>query len=494
MAASVSQSGGMRSAHAQRSARRRPREGRGAAGMAAGALGIAVLLAGLCAARAQESCTLPDNVQYAELMEDFSTMSSFPVGTSVSYTCRPGYMRIPGMPVDRTCGKNLMWSQIETFCTAKRCIHPGELEHGFVNVTDLTFGSAATFSCEKGYRLYGNSQISCVIKDKGVDWNGGLPVCDKVPCAPPPSIANGHYTEADNYVYQTAVTYSCNDVQKGEDPFSLVGSPSIFCTVDENSNGVWSGPPPQCKVVICENPDVENGRKLSGFASHYTYGSTVMFECDPDYVLFGNDVITCQENSTWYPSIPTCKKVSEDSCGAPKISHGEVVPPKSVYLRGESVQIRCIPHCAFPDGGTEVTVTCQGQNTWSSEPNCACGPEPSDSSPVISHGRIIEGKKSVYSIGDSVTIECYAGYTLHGAARIEYIGEGRWSPEVPICKLSAYIIAIICVIVAVVVFLAAFWIFKKFISQEGSYTVDESCKKTCILKTNTPAEMEELHK
>lgn len=66
------------------------------------------------------------------------------------------------------------------------------------------------------------------------------------------------------------------------------------------------------------------------------------------------------------------------------------------------------------------------------------GPEPSDSSPVISHGRIIEGKKSVYSIGDSVTIECYAGYTLHGAARIEYIGEGRWSPEVPICKLSKY--------------------------------------------------------
>lgn len=64
--------------------------------------------------------------------------------------------------------------------------------------------------------------------------------------------------------------------------------------------------------------------------------------------------------------------VSEDACGAPKISHGEVVPQKSVYLRGESVQIRCSPRCAFPDGGTEVTVMCQGRNTWSSEPNCAC--------------------------------------------------------------------------------------------------------------------------
>lgn len=32
----------------------------------------------------------------------------------------------------------------------RKCSHPGELEHGFVNVTDLTFGSKATFSCEGG--------------------------------------------------------------------------------------------------------------------------------------------------------------------------------------------------------------------------------------------------------------------------------------------------------------------------------------------------------
>uniref|UniRef100_A0A8C2TTT0 CD46 molecule n=2 Tax=Coturnix japonica TaxID=93934 RepID=A0A8C2TTT0_COTJA len=435
--------------------------------MAAGVIGFAVLLAGLGAVQAEDSCLPPDNVQNAELMESFSAMSSFPVGTTVSYTCRPGYRKIPGMPTDRTCGENLEWSQIETFCTARKCTHPGDLENGFVHVTDLTFGSAATFSCEKGYRLYGDKQITCVIKDKGVDWNGALPVCDHVVCEPPPSIANGRYTEADSYVYQSTVTYSCNDAQKGEDPFSLIGSPSIFCTADESSNGVWSGPPPQCKVVICENPEVEHGRKLTGSASHYFYGNSVMFECDPGYVLFGEDVITCQENSTWYPPIPTCRKVSGDSCSAPSISHGEVVPLKSVYSRGESAQIRCSPHCAFPDGGTEVTVTCQGQNTWSSEPNCACGPVPSGSSPVISHGRIIEGKKPAYSVGDSITIECYVGYTLHGAARIEYIGEDRWSPEVPVCKLSAYIIAIICVIVALLLFLAAFWIFKIFISREG---------------------------
>lgn len=65
-------------------------------------------------------------------------------------------------------------------------------------------------------------------------------------------------------------------------------------------------------------------------------------------------------------------------------------------------------------------------------------PVHSDSSPVISHGRVIYGQKPEYSVGDSVTIECYAGYTLHGSDRIVYMGEGKWSPEVPTCHLSKY--------------------------------------------------------
>ena len=68
-----------------------------------------------------------------------------------------------------------------------------------------------------------------------------------IPCEPPPSIANGRYTEAANYVYETAVTYTCDDVPKGADPFSLIGPATIFCTYDAHSNGVWSEPPPQCK-------------------------------------------------------------------------------------------------------------------------------------------------------------------------------------------------------------------------------------------------------
>ncbi|XP_061869771.1 membrane cofactor protein isoform X2 [Colius striatus] len=464
--------------------RRCPSEGRGAAAVAGAAavmgpprrppargpgrrLLLPLLLSWLAAARAEDTCMPPERLQYAELTESFNTMTSFPVGTTVSYVCRPGYIGIPGKSSSRTCGEDLQWSPVEQFCTERKCNHPGELQHGFVKVTDLKVGSSATFSCEGGFRLHGTDTISCVIQSKGVGWNRDLPFCERIPCEPPPSIANGHYTEAASYAYQSTVTYECDEVPKGADPFSLIGSATIFCTYNTQSEGVWSGPPPQCRVVRCDNPKVANGKKVSGFGPSYTYRDSVMFECDPGYVMMGSEIITCGENDTWSPPKPTCEKINEDVCGAPKITHGVVIPAKSVYERGASVQIKCNAYCTFPGGAGEMTITCQGLNTWSSLQDCECEPKGSGFTPDINYGRVIEGQKPSYSVGDFITIECYSGYTLHGEPRIQYIGENKWNPGVPTCQLSAYITAIICVIVAIVVFLAAFWVYKKFFSQNG---------------------------
>ncbi|KFP20611.1 C4b-binding protein alpha chain, partial [Egretta garzetta] len=401
-------------------------------------------------------CAFPDRLQYAE-PEDV-TVTSFPVGTTLKYVCRPGFMRIPGKPSTRTC--------------ERKCKHPGELENGVTNVTDLTFGSKATFSCVEGFRLLGPHEISCVIKDKGVNWDRDLPFCEKIPCAPPPSIVNGHYTEAESYVYQTAVTYKCDKVPKGADPFSLIGSATIFCTTDKHSNGIWSHPPPQCKVVKCDDPKVENGRKKDGFGLSYTYMNSVVFECDPGYFMIGPEAITCGENSTWSQK-PTCEK---SLCDAPKITHGVVIPVKSVYEGGESVQIKCNTYCAFPDGTKEMTVTCQGRHTWNASPNCTCSsglPPTSGFTPEISYGRVIEGQKPSYSAGDFITIECYAGYTLHGEARIQYVGENQWVPGVPTCQLKMIFITLKLLLilpkvtVAIVVSLAAIWVYKACFSQNG---------------------------
>ncbi|XP_056367388.1 membrane cofactor protein isoform X2 [Oenanthe melanoleuca] len=431
-------------------------------------LSVSVLLLWqLGGARAQGECPRPERLQYAELDASSREMQNFPVGSRVSFTCRPGYMRVPGMSLTWTCGDDLQWSPKGVFCKARKCTYPGDLENGYFDPTDLSFGSKLTFSCREGYRLRGKEEISCIIKGGGVDWSGLLPYCEKIPCEPPPKIANGVYEERESYVYQSSVTYRCLDVPSGSDPFSLIGPSTIHCTADAHSNGVWSGPPPECRVVKCEDPRVENGRKTSGFGYSYTYKNSVVFECLPGYFLVGAEVITCEENSIWVPPIPTCEKITADICPAPKIPNGVLVPSKPSYGKGESVLLRCNAGCSFPGGSAEVTVTCQGQGSWTALQSCTCESEGSGSTPVISHGMVTTGQKPSYSVGDFITIECYSGYTLHGQAQIQYIGNNQWEPAVPTCQLSGYVIAIICLIVIIVMLLAAFWIYKKFFSQNG---------------------------
>ncbi|NWX62236.1 C4BPA protein, partial [Promerops cafer] len=416
------------------------------------------------------TCPKPERLQYAELDESFREMQSFPVGSRISFTCRPGYVRVPRMSLTRTCGGDLQWSPTDEFCTVRKCTYPGDLENGHFDPASFTFGSKVTFHCKEGYRLLGNKEISCNIKNEGVDWSGPLPYCEKIPCEPPPKIANGGYKERDSYVYQSTVTYTCQDVPKGSDPFSLIGPDTIHCTSDAHSNGVWSGPPPECRVVKCENPRVENGRKISGYGPSYIYRDSVVFECNQGYFIVGAEIITCEENNTWVPPKPTCEKITADMCPAPRIPSGVLIPHKPAYGIGESVQIRCKAGCSFPDGSAEVTVTCQEHSSWGALQLCTCKPEGSGSTPVISYGRVTAGQKPSYSVGDFITIECYTGYTLHGEAQIQYIGNNQWVPAVPTCQLSKlffFVLILPKVIVLVVVLLAAFWIYKKFFSQKG---------------------------
>ncbi|NXY54143.1 C4BPA protein, partial [Callaeas wilsoni] len=382
------------------------------------------------------SCPRPERLPYAELDASSREMQSFPAGSRVSFTCRPGYRRVPGMPLTRTCGADLQWSPTDAFCTERKCVYPGDLENGYFNATDLTFGSKLTFSCKEGYRLRGNEEISCNIKNGGVDWSGALPFCEIIPCEPPPKIANGNYEERASYVYQSSVTYRCQGVPRGQDPFSLVGPDTIHCTSDAHSNGVWSGPPPECRVVKCENPRVENGRKASGFGPSYRYKDSVVFECNRGYFMVGAEVITCEENNTWVPAKPTCEKIAADECPAPEIPNAVLAPGKPAYAEGEAVRVSCSAGCSFPDGSAELTVTCQKQSSWGALQHCVCEPAASGSTPVISHGRVTAGQKPSYSVGDFITIECYTGYTLQGEARIQYIGENQWVPAVPTCQLS----------------------------------------------------------
>ncbi|XP_059573678.1 complement component receptor 1-like protein isoform X2 [Alligator mississippiensis] len=584
-------------------------------------LGLALLpalLLPLLPGAARGDCGPPDRLPYAELADAFKDQTTFPVNSSVQYVCRPGYRRDPSLEAARICRAGSLWSRPEKFCIAKLCGHPGDLPDGSVHIeTDLSFGSTVTFSCNEGYRLIGPQFARCEIAGKGVHWNEEIPHCQSIPCLPPPDIENGkHSGEQEDYTYGASVTYKCNNVPRGSVPFSLIGEATIYCRSNEDNNGVWSAPAPQCKVVKCPEPAVPNGRRETAYSPDYIYRSRVIMKCLPDYVMIGSDVIECQENNTWHPELPVCLRMSCDHPG--DLQHGSVhtetglgvnstvtfscndgyrligpqsircvlfskhldwdrpiphcqpipcLPPPDIengkhsgeqenYTYGASVTYKCndvprgsVPfsligeaaiHCssdaekngvwsapaprckvvkcpepAVPNGRRETAyspdyiyrsrvtmkclpgyvmigsdvIECQEDNTWHPGlPVCQTTVSVSSASTptatvlVIAHGRIIDGPKPPYAVGDNITIECDAGYTLHGEAKIQYVGGNQWKPGIPSCHLkeglSTGVIVTLCIVFgALVASLAGYGAYKKLHSRKRESALQTSTAK-----------------
>nr|XP_032650024.1 complement receptor type 2-like [Chelonoidis abingdonii] len=280
------------------------------------------------------------------------------------------------------------------------------------------------------FRLVGPNTSQCVIDGTGVTWNHETPLCEAFPCHPPPEIDNGKYAGDPNnqYSYGSTVTYSCNAASEGADSFSLIGEASIHCTSNKVQNGVWSGEPPECKVVKCHDVEVENGRKLSGFGTSYTYKDTITFGCDADYILVGSEVIKCQANNSWTPAVPTCEKAI---CSALVFPHGKVLPSKSKYANGDSVTLTCDANYFLLNGIKSMTVQCK-KNTW--DPPIQTCQMVKCHYVEVENGRKLNGFGPSYTYKDAITFGCNTDYFLVGSEVIICQANNSWSPAVPTCE------------------------------------------------------------
>ncbi|XP_025051295.1 complement receptor type 1-like [Alligator sinensis] len=227
----------------------------------------------------------------------------------------------------------------------------------------------------------------------------------EIPCLPPPEVANGaHSGEGEDYVFGSSVTYTCKS------GFSLVGEASILCTTEDNLSGVWS-PAPQCKEVKCPAPVVPHGKKKFGSVAVYSYGDTIIFECNPGYSLRGggDGVIRCAEDNTWNPSVPICDPVQ---CGPLPSIRG--AKPGPSYLSesfpvGTRVTYVCLEgFLKIPDRSD--TVECLPSLEWTELP-ALCGrscPAPRG----LLFGKVSEEdvKRSFYAVGTTVRYVCRDGY------------------------------------------------------------------------------------
>ncbi|XP_056367386.1 complement decay-accelerating factor-like isoform X2 [Oenanthe melanoleuca] len=193
------------------------------------------------------SCAAPARLRFAALSEEDKRRNFFPVGTNVSYVCRPGYENTSESSPSSTCLQNLTWSQPAELCRRRSCSAPGALPGGRMGpLTELQLGARVAVSCEDGYKLVGNDFIRCQLKGNDVVWSE-LPTCELITCSAPPPISHGTHDGQGQEIFalNSTVSYSC------EPDFQLRGARSIRCTSGAGSAGVWSGAAPECKGRLC---------------------------------------------------------------------------------------------------------------------------------------------------------------------------------------------------------------------------------------------------
>uniref|UniRef100_A0A8C9NCM6 Sushi domain-containing protein n=1 Tax=Serinus canaria TaxID=9135 RepID=A0A8C9NCM6_SERCA len=449
---------------------------------------------------AHSLCPPPPRSLSAEPKQRLEGTELFPFGHRMEFVCRPGYGRSARTPNVLICGVDGLWHGPSDICTPKECRYPGEPANGrLVPPGALTFGSKVNFTCNTGYRLIGHSEIECVLRNEVPTWNRDIPTCQAIPCAPPPEIANGQHsgTDKDHFQYGDSVTYQCHRPRRGERPFSLLGEASIFCTSTDNLNGVWSSPAPECKVVTCKQPRVENGKLLSRYQPDYSFGDTVVFDCHLRYSLSGSEASTCRDSGLWEPPLPLCQRSSCDDppdvrnavktklagnlfpvgtvvtyecqqghqfqagkttwdiiclqgfvwsevpppcqripCPDPHIPNGKLLHPwqvKEVYESGDRLEVACSEGFALKGRGSSVTLRCGSDGEW--DPAVPeCIPEPRCPKPDIPHGKEVHKSSSDYTVGAQVRLACEEGFALRGkSSSITCGADLSWEPEVPFC-------------------------------------------------------------
>ncbi|XP_073237757.1 sushi, von Willebrand factor type A, EGF and pentraxin domain-containing protein 1-like [Porites lutea] len=322
-------------------------------------------------------------------------------GGSVEFVCDKNYTLV-GTDVIY-CQANRSWSSSLPRCVAN-CRSPGVLNHGLKIGNNYTHGKTVRYSCNLGYTLEGEAELSCV----DGRWNTATPKCKAVECGDPGKPANGKQIVKKGYVYGGSVKFAC------EKNYTLVGTDVIYC----QANRSWSSSVPRC-LANCRSPgDLHHGLKIG---NNYTHGKTVRYSCNLGYTLEGEAELSCVDGR-WNTATPKCKAVE---CGNPgKPTNGKQIVRKG-YVYGGSVKFFCDKNYTLV--GTDV-IYCQANRSWSSpRPRCVANcRSPAD----INHGLKIGDN---YKHGKTVRYSCNAGFTLEGEAEVT-CEEGTWNTDTPKCK------------------------------------------------------------
>ncbi|XP_031824437.1 complement component receptor 1-like protein [Sarcophilus harrisii] len=407
-------------------------------------------LALLALPRVRGDCSTLPTFQNARPEENYDANKIFVDGTTITYRCDTGYVKIPGKSDSVTC-QGVEWSEIPQFCD-RSCNAPQrfltmQLDATFINKNYFPINSTVTFVCRPGHTLSKFGQLISTCQENGT-WSSVSGSCKKKSCPNPESLDNGRVEILTDILFGSQIEYSC------EEGYTLIGDSKRLCEIAGNKV-VWSGDVPVCKgniptskmqsfqklpkfsfaEVRCEIPQVDNAVPISGFGRSYTYRDTIIFECKEGYILQSNDKITCEADNNWSPALPVCYK---GSCNAPQqfltMQLNATFINKNYFPINSTVTFVCRPGHTLSKFGQLIS-TCQENGTWSSVSG-SCKKKSCPNPESLDNGRVEILTDILF--GSQIEYSCEEGYTLIGdSKRLCEIAGNKvvWSGDVPVCKV-----------------------------------------------------------
>uniref|UniRef100_A0AAQ4NQP8 CUB and Sushi multiple domains 3a n=1 Tax=Gasterosteus aculeatus aculeatus TaxID=481459 RepID=A0AAQ4NQP8_GASAC len=215
-------------------------------------------------------------------------------GTSVSYSCLPGYEL--SFPAVLTCAGNGTWSGDLPQCLPKFCGDPGVPARGRREGRSFIFKSEVTFSCNTLYFLVGSTTRVC--QEDGM-WSGSQPRCiepTRTTCENPGTPEHGFMNYTTGFKVGSRVDFQC---QQGH---LLQGSTTRLCLPDLT----WTGIQPRC-IRECSQPRSPANADVVGLDLP-SYGYTLVYTCQSGYFLSGgSEHRVCRSDGSWTGKVPVCR-------------------------------------------------------------------------------------------------------------------------------------------------------------------------------------------
>lgn len=147
------------------------------------------------------------------------------VNSTISFKCSSGFTLFG--KTTATCLPNGLWDTGFPECVQVDCLDPPAIEHGSTEYTNTFYRSNATYSCEDGYILKGDSNVSC---GDNSSWTPTTAYCEPVHCSHIAHIVNGALVNKNNSTNYGSVRHI--QCEKG---YVLIGSNETVCS----ASGVW---------------------------------------------------------------------------------------------------------------------------------------------------------------------------------------------------------------------------------------------------------------